>query len=296
MDAHDGIHSWEAVEWIFDSADQRLVSPPIALPAGQDPLTLSFWHRRRLGTVPQSDECDDAAILEITNNGGSTWNQLVAPELLTDPYDNMVADSPGPGGNPLAGRPAAWCGTKEWTRSRIDLGMFGGNTVQLRYRLGNHAGPVIADGWWYLDDIKVQSCPSGFGVSIDDGRAYAQYGKTLTYVVKLSNSAATPVSGISISNAFPPELDLLSAHWTCSGGAAATCTASSRTGCGAAAGCSANGRCERMLAQPASAAASMAATGRAAMTRLRRMDASTIARDCMFPHSMTHRAADAPAS
>jgi uncharacterized repeat protein (TIGR01451 family) len=226
MDAHDGIHSWKAVEWIFDSADQRLVSPPIALPAGQDPLTLSFWHRRRLGTVPQSDECDDAAILEITNNGGSTWNQLVAPELLTDPYDNMVADSPGPGGNPLAGRPAAWCGTKEWTRSRIDLGMFGGNTVQLRYRLGNHAGPVIADGWWYLDDIKVQSCPSGFGVSIDDGRAYAQYGKTLTYVVKLSNSAATPVSGISISNAFPPELDLLSAHWTCSGGAAATCTAS----------------------------------------------------------------------
>ncbi|HKE47577.1 MAG TPA: hypothetical protein VKB52_05905, partial [Rhodanobacteraceae bacterium] len=63
-------------------------------------------------------------------------------------------------------------------------------------------------------------------ISIDDGRAFAQYGMTLDYEITLTNAGTSPASGVSISNAFPAELDVGAATWVCHGGAGATCTAS----------------------------------------------------------------------
>jgi uncharacterized repeat protein (TIGR01451 family) len=291
---HSGAHAWSSVDSPAVS-DQRFVSPPITLPTGQDPLTLSFWHKRG---IEQDDAttCYDGGVLEVSTNGGSTWTQLGAPDLLTDPYDGTVSDCCT---NPLVGA-QAWCGTKDWTNSIVDLSMFGGDTVQLRYRLGTDFSDGV-DGW-YLDDVKVQSCSngtvthtvtpvagsngsivpstpqivndgattaftinpnSGFAIdsvtgcggslagntyttgpitadctvnatfaalpdvtaTIDDGRDYAKYGQTLTYTVTLTNSGASAVSGVGVSQAFPAALDVSTATWTCNAGGG-TCTAS----------------------------------------------------------------------
>jgi uncharacterized repeat protein (TIGR01451 family) len=62
-------------------------------------------------------------------------------------------------------------------------------------------------------------------VTLDDGRAYAGYGQTVTYTLTITNPSASPVSGVGVSQAFPPELDVSTATWTCNAGGG-TCTAS----------------------------------------------------------------------
>ena len=131
-------------------ADQRLVSPAIILPAGEAPLSLSFWHWRALEAGASS--CTDGAILEVSTNGGSSWVQVPTARLLTDPYDGNVRTGVF---NPLAGK-AAWCGSVDWTWSVVDLDVYAGQTVQFRFRLGT-GNTGSAEGW-YLDDVRVQSC------------------------------------------------------------------------------------------------------------------------------------------
>ena len=130
-------------------ADQRLVSPAITLPADQGPLSLDFWHYR---TFDSPTSCNDGAILEISTNGGTTWAQIPAAALLTDPYTGTVRSGVF---NPLAGKPA-WCGTADWTWSVVDLNAYAGQTVQFRFRLGTGSSGS-AEGW-YVDDVTVQSC------------------------------------------------------------------------------------------------------------------------------------------
>jgi len=63
-------------------------------------------------------------------------------------------------------------------------------------------------------------------ITIDDGRPYARYGMSLSYQITISNPGSSPVGDISVSNAFPAELDIGAATWTCSGGGGAVCTPS----------------------------------------------------------------------
>lgn len=148
--AHGGAHSWKANDPASIS-DQRFVSPSVALPTGQDPLTLQFWNKHDMEDA-SATACYDGGILEISTNGGSTWTQLGAPDLLTDPYNGPIDDGFD---NPLANL-EAWCGTQDWTRSIVDLSAFAGQNAQFRFRLGSDVS-VNADGW-YLDDVKVQAC------------------------------------------------------------------------------------------------------------------------------------------
>jgi hypothetical protein len=132
-------------------SDQRLVSPAVVLPTGQDPLSLQFFNYQEL--EDSSSGCWDGGILEVSDNGGATWTQVLDPALLTDPYDGIVSSSFG---NPLAGLPA-WCGDPQpYLNSIVDLNAYAGSTVQFRFRLGtdtsvNHPG-------WDIDDVVVQSC------------------------------------------------------------------------------------------------------------------------------------------
>lgn len=141
-------------------SDQYLVSPSIVLPAGESPLTLSFWNfqnmEANIGTG--IDACWDAGILEISTDGGITFNQITDDLILTDTYNGSVTAGP----NPLSTL-NAWCaddivaasGDQEDTVF-IDLDGFAGQTVQFRFRLGSDA--FVGDEGWYIDDVEVQSC------------------------------------------------------------------------------------------------------------------------------------------
>lgn len=57
------------------------------------------------------------------------------------------------------------------------------------------------------------SVPSGeLRVSVDPGRTLAQVGTTFTYRITISNPGSTPLSGVSIHQIVPEELDVLGVH------------------------------------------------------------------------------------
>ena len=145
-------------------SDQRLVSPPIALPAGENPITLKFWNRQVM--EPRTGGCYDGGILEVSTNGGGAWTQILDADLLTDPYDGLVSSSYS---NPLANL-RAWCGDpQDWLNSLVDVSDYAGQTVQFRFRLGTDNG-VGREGW-SIDDVVVQSCqvPCAYDVNGSGG-------------------------------------------------------------------------------------------------------------------------------
>ena len=158
-------HSAPSSYFAVDSAsvsDQRLVSPPVVIPAGNPPVSLKFWNYQDIEA--RTGGCYDGGILEVTTNGGSTWTQLTGASLLTDPYDGPVSASFS---NPLANL-NAWCGAPQaYLNSIVDLTSYAGQTVQFRFRLGTDTS-VTHEGW-YIDDMIVQNCLSGDPMPFLDG-------------------------------------------------------------------------------------------------------------------------------
>lgn len=121
------------------------------MPTGESPLTLQFWNWQEI--EDSAGGCFDGAVAEITTDGGTNWSRLEA-ELLTDPYDGPVDDCCD---NPIQNQ-NAWCGDpQDWLESIVDLDAYAGQTVQFRFRLATDSS-VSREGW-YIDDVKVQSCP-----------------------------------------------------------------------------------------------------------------------------------------
>lgn len=132
-------------------SDQRLASPAVVLPTGENPVTLEFWHAPYLEVNPPG--CYDGGILEISNNGGSTWTQVPNANLLVGPYTGVVSSGFS---NPLAGL-QAWCGTNATYFNTIaDVSAYAGQTVQFRMRLGTDSS--VSRPGWDVDDVTVQSC------------------------------------------------------------------------------------------------------------------------------------------
>ena len=136
-------------------SDQRLVSPAVALPTGQNPVVLKFWHVPNLensGTTA----CYDGGILEATTNGGTTWTQVPNASLLLGGYTGAVSTSFS---NPLGGL-QAWCNGSAYTNVIADVSAYAGQTAQFRFRLGSDTS--VSDVGWDIDDVTVQSCqPAG---------------------------------------------------------------------------------------------------------------------------------------
>ena len=131
-------------------SDQRLISPVFSVPNTSEPVSLIFWHR---WTFDSLSACNDGAILEGTIDGGTSWQQIKDPYLLTNAYNGTVKTGVF---NPIGGKDA-WCyGTDEWVRTVVDLSQYKGETVQFRFRLGS--GLTGAAEGWYIDDVMLQTC------------------------------------------------------------------------------------------------------------------------------------------
>jgi hypothetical protein len=132
--------------------DQRLVSPAVVLPVGENPVVLKFWHAPNLETSPGG--CYDAGILEISTNGGASWAQVPNANLLVGGYTGTVSNS---WSNPLGGL-QGWCGPNPapYGQTIADMSAYAGQTVQFRWRIGTDSS-VTRPGW-DVDDVTVQSC------------------------------------------------------------------------------------------------------------------------------------------
>ena len=141
-------------------SDQRLISPPVALPAGNSSYTLAFYNEQVI--EDGGSGCYDGGILEISTNGGTSWTQVPNSALLTQPYDGTVDSGFG---NPLAGL-EAWCGDPApWTNNIVDLNSYAGQTVQFRFRLGTDSSVGRVPDGWYIDDVQVKSCEAATGAT-----------------------------------------------------------------------------------------------------------------------------------
>ncbi|MFZ2360669.1 MAG: choice-of-anchor J domain-containing protein, partial [Anaerolineae bacterium] len=147
---HSGVNHMRGLD-PATATDQRLVSPAIALPTGENPVVLKFWH------VPNMENsgttaCFDGGILEVSSDGGTTWTQVPNANLLVGPYTGAISSSFS---NPLAGL-QAWCGGTAYSNVIADVSSYAGQTVQFRFRLGSDSS--VADVGWDVDDVMVQSC------------------------------------------------------------------------------------------------------------------------------------------
>ncbi|MBK8987107.1 MAG: hypothetical protein IPM39_13690 [Chloroflexi bacterium] len=143
-------------------SDQRLISPPVVLPAGEDPVVLKFWHAPNL-EANGATACYDGGILEVTTNGGTTWTQVPDSSLLAGGYTGTISSGFS---NPLGGL-SGWCGTnpQPYYQTIADVSAYAGQTAQFRMRLGTDT--FVSRPGWDVDDVMVQSCtPAGGAASI----------------------------------------------------------------------------------------------------------------------------------
>ncbi|MFO7683161.1 MAG: hypothetical protein R6X34_24265, partial [Chloroflexota bacterium] len=133
-------------------SDQRLTSPSVALPAGENPVVLKFWHAPNLensGTTA----CWDGGILEVSSDGGVNWTQVLNDKLLVGGYERTI----NTGSNPLGGLPG-WCGSdpQAYFQTIADVSSYAGQTVQFRMRIGTDSS--VSRPGWDVDNVTVQSC------------------------------------------------------------------------------------------------------------------------------------------
>ncbi len=152
-------------------SDQRLLSPPVVLPSSSG-LTLQFANYQAFETPNGDGRCWDAGILEVTEDGGTTFTQVPGSAMLTDPYDNIIWNDTA-GNNPITndyGATEAWCDELQpFTDSVVNIDAWKGKTVQFRWRLGSDS--AAGGEGWYVDDVKIQSCldPDIFADGFESG-------------------------------------------------------------------------------------------------------------------------------
>jgi hypothetical protein len=139
--------------------DQRLVSPAVALPTGENPVVLKFWHTPNLENITAGG-CYDGGILEVSTDGGTTWTQVPNANLLVGPYTGAVSAGFS---NPLAGL-QAWCGSAAYAQTIADVSAYAGQTAQFRFRIGSDTS--VSDTGWDVDDVTVQSCQTPTAVEL----------------------------------------------------------------------------------------------------------------------------------
>ena len=132
------------------AADQRLLTPPIAVPSGTGARLLAF--KQRIAIEPRSaGGCFDAGILEVSTDAGTTFTQVLTG-ITGVPYTGAIQT-----GNVLAGA-NGWCGASTaFQTTAVDLAPYLGQTVQFRFRLTSDGSVSSAEGW-SIDDVIVRSC------------------------------------------------------------------------------------------------------------------------------------------
>jgi hypothetical protein len=145
-----GAKSWLAIDLPADS-DQRLMSPPVALPADHASLTLSFHGDYALEVDDEIALCRSAALLQVSVDDGATWEYVDDQQMLLGGYTTIAVPEPG-----MFQR--AWCGVRPYTKTLVDLTRHAGSTIRLRWRTLTSPGGGYAPDGWYVDDIVVQSC------------------------------------------------------------------------------------------------------------------------------------------
>lgn len=170
-----------------DSADQRLVSPSFALPAGTSPR-LSFWHRY------STEDGWDGGTVEVSTNNGASWSDLEA-FMTENGYNGSIGSTQT---NVLQGR-FSFTGTiNDFIRTTIDLSALAGTNPRLRWRFAsdnNTIGPSSPAGW-FVDDIRVEVAPivKMRATLFNSSNASVGTSDTVTYILQAATCINASIS------------------------------------------------------------------------------------------------------
>jgi carboxypeptidase D len=176
--SHSETHAWKCGDtgWnnYSDYCDSGLETPAMLIAPD---ATLRFWHWID-AEIENSEWAWDGGIVEITTDGGASWNQLI-PEGGY-PYKIMDnPDSPFPAGTPC------YSGSYDWSEAVFDLGAVSGD-ARIRFRFG--ADGYVSQEGWFIDDIEVDvPAPDVSGDLVQDSDLVRR-GESLGYDVKLKNT------------------------------------------------------------------------------------------------------------
>jgi extracellular elastinolytic metalloproteinase len=160
-------HSWFATEPTVPS-DITLTSAAIPL---SDQAIFSFNH------YFNTEDTYDGGVIEISTNGGSTWQDL-GPDIIKGNYNTTMDAS-----TILAGKQAFSGASSGFEQTVIDLSSFIGQTIMIRFRFETDNGnSTIVEGW-YVDDIKLTSgCLVKNTASLYTGATLSASSSALTFV------------------------------------------------------------------------------------------------------------------
>jgi hypothetical protein len=97
----------------------------------------------------------DGGVLEVSTDGGATWQDL-GSRVLVGGYDGKVtAASDNPLGNRLAWTSRGKAGV--FSQVVIDLDEFAGRKVKLRFQAGFDGATGANEGYagWFIDDLRI---------------------------------------------------------------------------------------------------------------------------------------------
>lgn len=191
--ATSGIHNF----WGYDQgglADYNIrMNSSVTLPAN---AYLRFNHSYEFDAFFGTEF--DGGIVEYSNNGGSTWNDL-GPLFTENGYNSTLTSS----GNPLAGRQAFGNASNGYYASRANLSSLAGQAVRFRFRIGTDES--VDDYGWFIDDIRIYTCNSPATTTLlSSSRNGTFSGDSITFTAKVSGTVGTPTGTVNFNNGLNP--------------------------------------------------------------------------------------------
>ncbi|UCF62712.1 MAG: immune inhibitor A, partial [bacterium] len=145
---------WNTTTSAFQSPTHSFTDSP----GGNYPNSANYWMRSSSIDLIQATTAElnfwtkwdieadwDFAVIEISNNGGSSWNHLIGQYM----------SSASGIGTQTAGLHGYDGQQNQWVEESIDLSAYCGQTIILRYRMTTD-GSVTGDGW-YVDDVHIRT-------------------------------------------------------------------------------------------------------------------------------------------
>jgi hypothetical protein len=175
----------------FDGDDLWLVTNhPLDL-SNVDSATLTFWTRYRLFS------CDDYGFVDVSTDGGSTWDRL----------NDLVSDHCG-GSEPDESSYARYTSNSEdlpgdingWVKKTLDLSAYTGagmNNVKIRFYFERDNDPTKRRNGWWIDDVRITTRSLRYA---DGSPAFPQNMGTLMLrvfeaaVIEFSGGGPTPIA------------------------------------------------------------------------------------------------------
>ncbi|MCH2186738.1 M36 family metallopeptidase, partial [Myxococcota bacterium] len=135
-----GLQHWLASEPARVSDQTLTTAEPFLIAAG---MTFAFWHSF------DTENRYDGGVIEISTDGGSTWNDL-APQILTNGYTDTISTEYN---SPIAGRSAFTGNSDGYIQTQVELDAFAGESGLIRFRMTSDSS--IGGSGWSIDDVTI---------------------------------------------------------------------------------------------------------------------------------------------